>query len=271
MTVSQISPLVVKIGGKFFDLMAENPNSMEHFFEFLKSMFDTKKPVVLVHGGGSQVTDLLSKLGKSSNKLDGLRVTPDGDIDIVAGVLSGQLNKRLVSKCTANKIPAVGISLADGNLAHCFKLSEALGWVGEPSNGDALLLSALFKNGFMPIVATIGCDDNGNLFNINADHAAMHLSKLINADLMLLSDVPGVLDNDKNLIKELNTAQINNLIENAVITDGMIVKVKSAKEAADKIQRTVIIASWNDAIAETQSKSIDFGTKILPELSSQLA
>ncbi|MEM0910231.1 MAG: acetylglutamate kinase [Pseudomonadota bacterium] len=253
--MSLLSPVVIKIGGKFFDEMRIDETSVEGFFNQIEQLVEQKRNVILVHGGGTQVTSLIQKIGGKTQKIDGLRVTPDEHIDLVAGVLAGQLNKRLVAKLYSRGITAAGISLADGNMAKCTQVSKALGWVGEPSEGDATLLDALLEKHIIPIVATIGCDADGNLYNVNADHAAMHIAKLLDAELMLLSDVAGVLDADKSLIDVLRAEEIKTLIDALVITDGMLVKVNAAKAVADQLQQTVTIASWTDSSG---------GTRILP-------
>ena len=250
------TPIVIKIGGKFFDVIQSDEQSVNAFFVYLVNLTKQQRQVVLVHGGGSQVTELLSKMGKTSKKIDGLRVTSDEDIDLVTGVLAGQLNKRLAAKCQSLGILSTGISLADGGLCQCKTVSDELGWVGEPTGGKSLLINALFTSCIMPVVATIGADEKGNLYNVNADHAALHIAKLLNAELMLLSDVPGVLDAEQNLIEHLDKTKISQLIAQSVITDGMAVKVKAAQSAADTLQRNVTIASWF---------STEKGTKVSPE------
>lgn len=256
------SPVVIKIGGKFFDEMNVDESTVKGFFSLVDTLIEKDRDIVLVHGGGAQVTSLISKLGGKTKKLNGLRVTPDSDIDIVAGVLAGQLNKRLVAKLCSRGITAAGISLADGNIATCTKVSEELGWVGEPTQGNASLLTALLGQQIIPVVATIGCDGAGNLFNVNADHAAMHIAKLLNGELILLSDVAGVLDAHKHLIDELRADDIQTLTDDLVITDGMLVKVNAAKAVADELQQTVTIASWSDSTS---------GTRILPETTTESA
>ncbi len=256
------APIVVKIGGKFFDDMSYDEKTVEGFFAKIDAFVAKKRQVVLVHGGGTQVTALIDKLGSKTKKINGLRVTPDGDIDIVAGVLAGQLNKRLVAKLSSRSFSSVGISLVDGNIATCKQVSEELGWVGAPSDGDAALLTTLLDKNFIPVVATIGRDNQGNLFNVNADHAAMHIAKLIHAELVLLSDVKGVLDANKCLIEELRADDIKTLIDSSVITDGMLVKVNAAKSVADQLQQNVTIASWSDSAG---------GTQIIPEKTNVIA
>lgn len=260
--MSNENSLVIKIGGKFFDLMQQHPTSVADFFTHLQQLVTSGRRIILVHGGGTQVSELISNLGRQSHKIDGLRVTPDDDIDIVTGVLAGHLNKRLVARCKSLGLAAVGMSLADGDIATCQKVSDQLGWVGEPVEGNNKLLNTMLSLGIIPVIATIGCDDKGNLYNVNADHGALHLARILNAELMLLSDVPGVLDQHQQLLPELDRKRISTLIEQQIITDGMLVKVNAAEKVASALNRNVIIASWHN---------LNGGTRIVPTCSKEPA
>ena len=150
-------------------------------------------------------------------------------------------------------------------MCHTTVMREELGAVGSVEPGDATLLKALAATHMLPIISSIGADNKGNLLNVNADQAATVIAQLLDAQLLLLSDVPGVLDANKNLIEHLDTEQIATLIAQNVIRDGMIVKVNAALTAANSLGRSVTIASWKDAeklLGLMQQQTI--GSRIAP-------
>ncbi|WJG10023.1 acetylglutamate kinase [Aliiglaciecola sp. LCG003] len=253
---------VIKVGGAFLD----DPAISQPFFQTMSGLLQSCK-VVLVHGGGSSVERLMSDLGLVSEKIDGLRVTPAAHIDYVVGALAGSVNKKLCSLAAAAGLNPVGISLADGKLAQCSKVDPRLGFVGKVISGDSKLVHNLLQGDFMPIISSIGLDEDYALLNVNADQAAVAVAKTLNAELCLLSDVSGVLDQDKRLIADLNAAQINQHIQQGIITDGMAVKVHAALDAANTIGKPVTIASWKNVHllnAEINDTNESFGTTILP-------
>ncbi|MGQ8365968.1 acetylglutamate kinase [Glaciecola sp. 1036] len=253
---------VIKIGGKFFDFFTTNTSVCDGFFDFIQLLLNEGKKVVVVHGGGDQVQQLLSALGKKSEKHNGLRITPAEDIGLVTGILAGDLNKLLAAKLQAASIDALGLSLADAEIAICEPIDNKLGRVGQPAKGDSRLLSLLINQNFVPVIASIGRYSSGDLCNVNADHAAIHIANMLGAQLIFLSDVRGVLDADGNLISSLDENEINRLSEQQVITDGMLVKVNAALSAANTLNNKVTIASWHDLGSDTKNQSI--GTSILP-------
>ena len=228
-------------------------------------------PVVLVHGGGPMVEELLAQLNMSSNKINGLRVTPAEQMPLIAGALAGTANKQLCGLAIRAGLTPVGLSLADGNMCQGQVLAAELGRVGEVKAGDDTLLRLLTSNNMLPIISSIGADAEGQLLNINADQAATVIAQVLDAQLILLSDVPGVLDGDKQLIEQLNAAQINQLIDAGIIRDGMIVKVQAALTAAQSLGKSVTIASW-----KSTSKLLGFlhnqavGTRISADDSTTL-
>lgn len=256
-----MNPLIIKLGGVLLD----SKDALDQLFEVIK---DYKKqynrPLVIVHGGGCVVDELMKKLALPVVRRNGLRVTPADQIDIIVGALAGSANKTLLAQAKKYNISAVGLSLADGNSVAVKPISAELGCVGEACEGQADLIELLLSKGYLPIVSSIGITDAGQLMNVNADHAAVALAKTINADLVLLSDVAGVLDQNKQRIESLTQSQADELIEQGVITDGMVVKVNSALEAAEMLKRPVIIASWkesNKLIELFNGKSI--GTRMI--------
>lgn len=203
--------------------------------------------VVLVHGGGPMVEELLAALNLRSNKVNGLRVTPEEQMPFITGALAGTANKQLCGLAIKAGLNPVGLSLADGKICIGSVLSPELGRVGSVVAGNAHLLQLLVSNDMLPIISSIGADPEGRLLNVNADQAATVIAQLLKAELILLSDVPGVLDANRTLIEKLNKKEIDALIEEGVIRDGMVVKVQAALTAAQSLGRSVTIASWKSA------------------------
>ena len=202
------------------------------------------RPVV-VHGGGPQIGEMLTKLKIESNFIDGLRVTDEATISIVEMVLAGGINKALVAAIASAGGRAVGVSGKDGGLITARKLMAVakssdsaiqnavdLGFVGEPANIDVTVLDALMMNNLIPVVAPVGSGEDGKTYNINADTAAGAISAALNAKRMLmLTDVRGVQDKDGNLIPSLTISQAEALILDGTVSGGMIPKVETCIEA----------------------------------------
>lgn len=245
--MSKQTPLVLKLGGVILD----TPGALESLFQAISHFWDeqirsnvSKRPIVIVHGGGCVVDELMSQLNLPVNKIDGLRVTPASQIDIVVGALAGSANKALMGKAVQAKINAIGLCLADGNSVKVTPISEALGHVANAQAGDPALLELLLKQGYLPIISSIGITQDGERMNVNADEAAVAIAKCLSAELALLADVSGVLDENKTLIPSMDRALADELIEAKVITDGMVVKVNAALEAASNLGAPVKIASF---------------------------
>ena len=261
------SAIVIKVGGAF---MQDNNAALSLLAVIAK--LQANYFVVLVHGGGAMVEELMSALKLSSKKIDGLRVTPHQHMPYITGALAGTANKQLCGLAIAADISPVGLSLLDGQMCTATQISEELGAVGAVKAGEGTLLSALASTHILPIISSIGADNNGNLLNVNADQAATAIAQLLSAQLLLLSDVPGVLDADKNLIEQLDSQQIDSLIAENIIRDGMIVKVQAALTAANSLGRSVTIASWKDTkklLQLLQNHSV--GSTICPETKSDKA
>lgn len=234
-------PLVIKLGGVLLD----TPAAMENLFTALADyQKNFARPLLIVHGGGCVVDDLMQRLGLPVKKKNGLRVTPSDQIDIIVGALAGIANKTLVAQAAKFKLNPVGLCLADGNLTKAAQFDPELGHVATVVPRNPTLLNNLLGEAFLPIISSIAVDENGLLMNVNADQAATAITALIDADLVMLSDVDGVLNTDKQLLHELNSTQIEQLIADKVITDGMIVKVNAALDAARILNRGVDIANW---------------------------
>lgn len=255
--------LVIKVGGAFLD----SPSHAEALFTVIKSLQENYW-IVLVHGGGNSVEQLLSQLGLKSEKINGLRVTPEAHIGYVVGALAGTANKQLCALAHRNTVNNVGLSLADGSMTKCLPLDQQLGSVGKVVSKNNKLLLSLLEQHYLPIVSSIGCDNDGHLFNVNADQAATAVAQVLDADLILLSDVEGVLDGNKSLISVLDGNLCEQLIQQNVIRDGMIVKVRAAQLAANSLQQPVTIASWKkpERLSRLAENSELLGTKVLPQV-----
>lgn len=201
--------------------------------------------VVLVHGGGPEITDTLKAVGKETQWVDGLRVTDKETAEIVQMVLAGKINKSLVNLLETKGGKAMGISGIDGQMIKAEVKDERLGFVGKITDVNVEPINDLLENGYIPVVSTIGCDNQGNVYNINADTAAAYIAGKLNAErLITMTDIAGILK-DKNdpssLIAHIDTVGIRKLIEDGTISDGMIPKVQCCLDAIDMGVNRVII------------------------------
>lgn len=202
---------------------------------------------VIVHGGGPQIGTMLEKLNIDSQFKEGLRVTDAATMDVVEMVLGGKVNKNIVNLINQAGGKAVGITGKDGQTVIAHRLQMAvqkanmppeiidLGKVGEVVRIDTGLIHALTERGFIPIIAPVGVDEEGETYNINADSVAGAVASALKAKrLVLLTDVPGILDADKKLISSMSPVEAANAMESGVITGGMIPKVKCCLEAIEE-------------------------------------
>lgn len=233
-------PLVLKVGGA----LLESADAQAQLFNVIDDIINSGVAVVLVHGGGCLVEDWLAQAGMVSEKLDGLRVTPGSQIELVTGALAGAANKKLVARAKASALNAVGLSLADGDMVSAAQLDVRLGQVGQCQPKENVLLTTLMAKNYVPIISSIAADNEGELLNINADQAAQAIAQLLQGKLILLSDVPGVLDGNKQLIPTLYRQQAEALVEDGVIVGGMKVKVDAAFATAQALNDSIVIASW---------------------------
>ena len=201
--------------------------------------------VVLVHGGGPEISETMQKLGKKAEFVDGLRVTDKETMDIVQMVLTGKINKTLVNLITMKGGRAMGISGMDSRMIAAEIKDERLGFVGNITSVNAKPVLDLLDNGYIPIIATIGCDKNGNAYNINGDTAAAHIAGALGAErLFMMTDIAGILrdkDDPSTLIPEITTSEARKLFDEGVISGGMIPKVNCCLEAIEKGVENVII------------------------------
>ncbi|HAS14365.1 MAG TPA: acetylglutamate kinase [Idiomarina abyssalis] len=230
---------VIKLGGS----LLEQPEALSALFQSLKQSNDE---IVLVHGGGALVQQWLATAGLHSEKVNGLRVSPEPHMPYIVGGLAGAANKTLMKQAIAAGLKPIGLTLYEAGVL-CVKQSESLGQVGvcPASEGVSGLISDLLAQGYLPIISSIGFSDSGDWFNVNADDAAVAVAAAYNADLLLITDVEAVLDGSGTPLSHLNSESIQELTRAGVIKDGMEVKVRGALSAAKRLRRCVRIGSWN--------------------------
>ena len=191
--------------------------------------------VVLVHGGGPEITDMLAKIGKATQFVDGLRVTDKETVDVAQMVLSGKINKSLVNLIQNMGGRAMGLSGVDGHMIEAEAKDERLGYVGKITNVDVQPIHDVIEKGYIPVISTIGCDKEGNIYNINADTAAAKIAGELGAEALIsMTDICGIL-RDKNdpetLIPWITVEEAPRLIEEGIINGGMIPKVECCVNA----------------------------------------
>ena len=201
--------------------------------------------IVLVHGGGPEISDLMKKLGKTPEFIDGLRVTDKETVDIVQMVLAGKVNKTLVNLLEMHGGRAIGLSGMDGKLIEATKKDERLGYVGEITRVHVEPITDLLEKGYIPVISTLGCDDEGNTYNINGDTAAAFLAGALHAErLIMMTDIAGILkdkDDPSSLIPEISVSEAEKLQKDGIISGGMIPKVNCCIEALQKGVENVVI------------------------------
>lgn len=225
------SIIVVKYGGNAM-INADLKDSVMRDIVLL-SLIGVK--VVLVHGGGPEITDMLNRIGKKSEFVDGLRVTDKDTVDIVQMVLAGKVNKELVNLIENKGGKSIGLSGIDGHMIEAEMKDEKLGYVGTVTEINPQPIIDVIDKGYIPVISTIGCDRKGNVYNINADTAAARIAGALHAEsLISMTDISGILmdkDDPSTLIRRISTAETEKLIESGVINGGMIPKVECCANA----------------------------------------
>ena len=201
--------------------------------------------VVLVHGGGPEITELLTRLGKETKFVGGLRVTDRETVEAAQMVLAGKVNKSLVNLIECSGGRAVGLCGMDGHMISAVQKDPALGYVGRITAVDPTPVLDLLEKGYIPVVSTLGCDDAGNVYNVNADTAAAKLAATLRAEsLISLTDTAGILrdkDDPATLIPRVTVAETEQLIADGVIAGGMLPKVECCTDAIRGGVRRVFI------------------------------
>jgi acetylglutamate kinase len=233
--------IVVKFGG---NAMAGGGTAAD-FAQDIVLMKQTGIDPVVVHGGGPQIGAMLAKLQIPSTFVDGLRVTDQAAIDVVEMVLTGSINKQIVSSINAAGGRAIGLSGKDSTLILARKLMKNgvdLGFVGQPEKVNPEVLHTVMRSEIIPVIAPIGVGANGETFNINADTVSGAVAGAMGAErLILLTDVEGVLDSEKKLIPRLTVAECRALIQQGIIKGGMIPKIETAIEAVENGVHAAVI------------------------------
>ncbi len=233
--------VVVKYGGNAM----VNEQIKEQVMEDIVLLWLIGVKIVLVHGGGPEINELMERLGKKAEFVDGLRVTDKETVDIVQMVLAGKVNKTLVNLLEAKGGKAMGISGMDGRLIEAKVKDERLGFVGDITKINIKPVEDLLERGYIPVISTIGCDRDGNTYNINGDTAAAYIAGALNAKrLIMMTDVAGILrdkDDESTLIPEITLKDAEKLFDEGVICGGMIPKVNCCIEAIHKGVKKVII------------------------------
>jgi len=201
--------------------------------------------VVLVHGGGPEISDMLKKIGKESRFVDGLRVTDEEGMDIVQMVLAGKINKNLVNLLQSKGGRAIGLCGVDGHMIEAKQLKPELGFVGEVTDVNTQPILDVLEKGYIPVISTVGCDNDGHTYNINADTAAAQIAGKLKAEsLISMTDIAGILrdkDDPSTLISQINVSDAPQLVHEGVISGGMIPKVECCIEAIRQGVKKVFI------------------------------
>ena len=233
--------VVVKYGGNAMI----NEQLKEQVMEDIVLLHLVGVKVVLVHGGGPEISELMTRLGKKTEFVNGLRVTDKEAVEIVQMVLAGKVNKSLVNLLEMKGGKAMGISGMDGRLIEAKMRNASLGYVGSITNVNIEPVTDLLEKGYIPVVSTLGCDRDGNTYNINGDTAAAFIAGALGAErLIMMTDIAGVLrdrDNDDTLIPLITVNEAVELFRQGVISGGMIPKVDCCIDAINRGVKKVII------------------------------
>lgn len=236
--------VVIKYGGNAM----ENEQLKQNVMEDVVLLSEVGVKLVLVHGGGPDINQTLHMVGKESKFVNGLRYTDKETMDIVQMVLAGKTNKNLVNMISKLHAKAVGISGMDGHIIEAQKMvsENDLGYVGQIVKIHPELIFKLIDDGYIPVVASVGTDCQGNIYNVNADLAASAIAGALNAENMIfVSNVPGVLKNpedEDSIMTNIHISDVPNLEEDGIITGGMIPKVECCVDCVRQgVKKTVII------------------------------
>lgn len=251
--------VLVKLGGT----LLEEAGSRAAIAAQLADMAQ-RHALVVVHGGGKQVTKYLEERGIKSAFVNGLRVSDEAVIEAVTTVIAGTINQQLVSALVGAGLRAVGLSGIDGPLTLAEQLSPDLGYVGRPVKTDGKLLEILSDAGYVPTVACVAADNAGQIYNVNADQMAVSCASAWTAELLLfLTDVPGVKDRDGAVISHLSLGESRALVTAGIARGGMQAKLEAAELAIENGVREVAVASgWTPDVCVRLLRGDALGTKI---------
>lgn len=233
--------VVVKYGGNAMI----NQELKEQVMQDIVLLWLTGVKIVLVHGGGPEISEMMDKLGKKAQFVDGLRVTDKETVDIVQMVLAGKINKTLVNHIQVKGGKAMGLSGMDGHLIEAKVKDERLGFVGEITSVNIEPVTDLLEKGYIPVISTVGCDKESNVYNINADTAAARIAGALGAKrLIMMTDIAGLLkdkDDPSTLIPHITVKESEKLLADGTIQGGMIPKIKCCIDAISHGVKKVII------------------------------
>ena len=233
--------IVIKYGGNA--MQSEELKRLVMGDAVLLSMVGIR--TVIVHGGGPEITEMLKRVGKTTQFVDGLRVTDKESAEIVQMVLAGKVNKDLVNILQNSGGRAIGISGIDGHLIDAKIRDERLGFVGEITNINIEIVEDILNMGYIPVISTVGLDNEGNVYNINADTAAARIAGMLGAEsLIMMTDIRGVLedkDDPNSLITKIVVSEVRQLMNRGIISGGMIPKVECCVEAIRRGVKKVFV------------------------------
>lgn len=233
--------VVVKYGGNAM----VNPDLKQQVMDDVVLLWLIGVKVVLVHGGGPEISSMMDRLGKKPEFVDGLRVTDNETVDIVQMVLAGKVNKTLVTMLEKRGGKAIGLCGMDGNLIEAKMKNEKLGFVGDVTKINIAPVCDILEKGYIPVISTLGCDAEGNAYNINADTAAAHIAGALGSErFILMTDIAGILrdkDDPSTLIPEISIPEARKLKEEGIISSGMIPKVQCCVTAIEAGVKNVVI------------------------------
>jgi len=229
--------IVIKCGGS----VLIDQNLFDIFIQDISTLNKLGFTPIIIHGGGKRISNKLNEIGLESKFIKGLRVTDKETIKVVEEVLI-DFNKEIINALDQQNCKSQSINSKENNILTVIQENEELGFVGSPINVDQSIIDKIIADKKVPIIAPLGLDKNDQTYNVNADTAAGYIAKKINARrLIILSDVEGVLDNNKNLIPEINSESIKSLIDNETITGGMIPKINNCLDVASNGVKGVVI------------------------------
>ena len=229
--------IVIKCGGS----VLIDQNLFDIFIKDISTLNKLGFTPIIVHGGGKRISNKLNEIGLESKFIKGLRVTDKETIKVVEEVLI-DFNKEIINALDKQNCESQSINSKENNILTVIQENEELGFVGSPTNVDQSIIDKIIADKKVPIIAPLGLDKNDQTYNVNADTAAGYIAKKINARrLIILSDVEGVLDKNKNLIPEINSESIKDLIDNETITGGMIPKINNCLDVASNGVKGVVI------------------------------
>jgi acetylglutamate kinase len=229
--------IVIKCGGS----VLVDQNLFDNFINDISILNKLGFIPVIIHGGGKRISNKLNEAGIKSDFINGLRVTDKNSISVVEEVLNN-FNKEITEALKKNDCDSQNITNKQNNILLVEQENQELGFVGTPKKINQLIIEQIVKERKVPVIAPLGLDKNGQVFNINADTAAGAIAKKLNARrLIIMSDVEGVLDINKELISEINTTKVNDLIKNGIISGGMIPKIENSLDVASNGVKGVCI------------------------------